>query len=99
MKFFKDKKFRDAALDRAIRTFCQSLSSNIPVGLVITPVMIQKADWSIFYIVIAWLLTGFVAGLCSLLTSIYKGLPEYPDSEMSEDVYGNTGDNNSRFNN
>ena len=99
MKFFKDKKFRDAALDRAIRTVCQSLSSNIPVGLVITPVMIQKADWSIFYIIIAWLLTGFVAGLCSLLTSIYKGLPEYPNSEMSEDVYGNTSDNNSRFNN
>jgi hypothetical protein len=98
MEFFRDKKFRDAALGRAIRTVCQSLGSNLPVGLVITPVMIQKADWSIFYLIIAWILTGLLAGLASLLTSISKGLPEYPDSDMSEDIYENISDNDSRFN-
>lgn len=76
MEFFKNKEFRDAAIGRAVRTICQSLSSNIPVGLVITPVMIEKANWSVLYIVIAWLLTGLVAGFASLLTSISKGLPE-----------------------
>jgi hypothetical protein len=87
MKFFTDKNFRDAAIDRAIRTFCQSLGSNLPVGIVITPVMIEKANWSILYIVIAWLLTGFLAGLASLLTSIGKGLPEinsFDDIEEEE---------------
>ena len=87
MEFFKNKEFRDAAIGRAIRTICQSLSSNIPVGLVITPVMIEKANWSILYIIIAWFLTGLMAGLASLLTSISKGLPEVKGDRGDETRY------------
>ena len=87
MEFFKNKEFRDAAIGRAIRTICQSLSSNIPVGLVITPVMIEKANWSILYIIIAWFLTGLAAGLVSLLTSISKGLPEVKGDRDDETRY------------
>lgn len=86
MRFFKDKAFRDAALDRAIRTFCQSLGTSIPVGLVISPVMIQDADWTIYYIIVAWLLTGFLAGLASLLTSIATGLPEIDNKESENET-------------
>ncbi len=87
MEFFKNKEFRDAAIGRAIRTICQSLSSNIPVGLVITPVMIEKANWSILYVIIAWFLTGLMAGLVSLLTSIGKGLPEVKGDRDDETRY------------
>lgn len=73
------KVFWKAALVRALRTVCQNLASTLPVGLIITPVMVQEADWTILYAVIAWLLTGLLGGVGSLLTSIYTGLPEVKD--------------------
>jgi hypothetical protein len=75
------KKWFDAALRRALRTFLQSLSSTLPVGIVVTPTMIRDADWSIFLVILAWLLTGALAGLASLLTSLVRGLPEIEDQE------------------
>ena len=85
MRFFKDKKFRELALDRAIRTVFQSLGSTIPVGLVITPSMINRLHWNIIEILIAWILTALVAGFTSLCTSIAKGIPEYnEDDELEE---------------
>ncbi|MBQ9657138.1 MAG: hypothetical protein IJV31_00020 [Clostridia bacterium] len=71
-----DKKFWKAAITRAIRTVAQNLASTLPVGLVITSDMIQKADWNIVYIVLAWLVTGLLGGVASMLTSIATGLPE-----------------------
>ena len=71
-----DKKFWKAAITRAIRTVAQNLASTLPVGLVITSDMIQKADWNIVYIVLAWLATGLLGGVASMLTSIATGLPE-----------------------
>lgn len=68
--------FWKAAFARALRTFCQSLASTIPVGLIVTPVMVRDADWSIVYAVIAWIATGALAGVSSLLTSVATGLPE-----------------------
>ena len=70
------KEFWRAALIRAFRTFCQSLASNIPAGIVVTPVMIQAFDISVVYIMLAWLLTGVLSGVISLLTSLATGLPE-----------------------
>ena len=68
--------FIKAALIRALRTVCQTLASTLPVGFVITPVMVQDANWSMVYVVLAWLATGALAGLASILTSVYTGLPE-----------------------
>ena len=70
-----DKLWFKCALNRALRTVCQSLASNLPIGFVVTPVMIQYADWTVVYVIIAWLLTGLLAGLSSFLTSL-AGLPE-----------------------
>ena len=75
MKNVFTKKWLDAALVRAIRTTAQTLVSQIPAGLVITPVMIQNANWSIVTIVIAWLVTGLLAGCVAMLTALV-GLPE-----------------------
>ena len=68
--------FIKAALIRALRTVCQTLAGALPVGFVITPTMVQDANWSMVYVVIAWLATGALAGLASILTSVYTGLPE-----------------------
>ena len=60
---------------RALKTVAQTLAGEIPVGFVVTPVMIQNADWSYLTIFLAWIATGLVAGVLSLLTSL-AGLPE-----------------------
>ena len=66
----------DAAIDRAERTIAQNLVSTIPAGFVVTPVMLQDADVSVIYLILAWLLTGVISGIASLLTSYAKGIPE-----------------------
>jgi len=70
-----NKRWWKAAGIRAIKTVAQSLASMLPVGLVITPVMVQEADWTVVYVIIAWLATGLLSGVASLLTSL-AGLPE-----------------------
>lgn len=80
--------FWRATLIRSVRTFCQALASMLPVGTVITPVMIQALDWSILYVILAWLGTGLLAGLAAALTAIATGLPEVEyefDRIMNED--------------
>lgn len=72
----KTKDFWIAAFVRAGRTVCQNLVSTIPVGFAVTPVMLQELKWSYVYIVLAWLATGVLAGVTSILTSIAGGLPE-----------------------
>lgn len=67
-----------AAGIRALRTVCQNLASTLPVGFVVTPVMIQQLDWSFVYVLLAWLGTGLLAGFVSMLTSL-AGLPEVPE--------------------
>lgn len=69
------KKWWKAAAIRALKTVCQTLASTLPVGFVVTPVMIQQMDWSAVYIVLAWLGTGVLSGIASMLTSL-AGLPE-----------------------
>ena len=54
----KNKEFWKAAEIRAIKTVCQTLASTLPVGFVITPVMVQEANWSMIYVMVAWLATG-----------------------------------------
>lgn len=69
-------KFIKAALIRALRTTCQTLGATIPVGVVITPALLEGLDWTFLYVVGAWLLTGAFSGLASFLTSMATGLPE-----------------------
>ena len=75
MKKIFTKEWWTAAGIRAIRTTAQTLGGLIPAGFAITPVMIQNANWSYLNVVFAWLATGLVAGVLSLLTSL-GGLPE-----------------------
>lgn len=72
----KSREFWRAALVRALRTVAQTLAASLPAGIIITPVMVENADKSIIYVVVAWLATGLLAGVASLLTSIATGLPE-----------------------
>lgn len=75
MKNVSNKKWWRAAGVRALKTVAQTLASTLPVGFVITPVMIQNANWNYLYIFLAWLGTGIVSGVASFLTSL-AGLPE-----------------------
>lgn len=77
-----NKTFWRAALIRAIKTIAQTLSATIPAGVVVTPVMIEQLDWKVVYIVIAWLATGLLGGIASILTSIATGLPEVEAGEL-----------------
>lgn len=71
------KEFWKCALIRAIRTVAQNLASTLPVGIVITVEMLKHTSiWDILYIILAWLLTGLLGGIASILTSIRTGLPE-----------------------
>lgn len=79
MFLHRDKAWWDAAIDRAERTVAQSFLSTLPAGLIITPQMIKEADWSLAYIIIAWILTALLAGLTSLFTSYTKGIAEAED--------------------
>lgn len=96
-----EKTFWESALIRAIKTVFQSLGSMIPVGFVITPTMIEALDWSVVYVILAWIGTGLLAGLCSILTSVATGLPEVnlkqafneePDTEEDADDTEEEGD-------
>lgn len=66
--------FKKAGI-RALKTVAQVLVGQIPVGIIVTPVMIQQADWSFLYVILAWLATGLLSGLGSMLTSL-AGIPE-----------------------
>ena len=76
MFLHRTKEWWDCAIARAERTVAQNLVSAIPVGAVVTPVMITEANISYLTIIIAWLATGLLAGFVSLGTSYYKGIPE-----------------------
>ena len=69
------KKWAIAAGIRALKIIGQNLASTLPVGFVITPVMIQNANWTVLYVVAAWLCTGLLSGVASMITSL-AGLPE-----------------------
>ena len=85
--------FIKASLIRALRTVCQTLASMLPVGAVVTPSLLQSMDWSFLFVILAWLGTGALSGVASLLTSIATGLPEveyeqhiYMSAEEPEDA-------------
>lgn len=73
----QNNEFWKAALVRAVRTVAQVLAASIPADLAITATMIRSADWSFVGLsVLAWLATGLLSGVASLLTSVKTGLPE-----------------------
>ena len=79
------EKLIKASLIRALYTAFESLISNLPVGFVITPVMIQSFDWSFLYVVLAWIATALFAGFCAFIRAIVAGLPEVEDIYIEDD--------------
>ena len=73
-----------AALTRAIRTVAQTLGSTLPVGAPVTVAMVRTFDISVVWAILAWLGTGLLAGLSSLLMSL-SGLPEVDMAEAKEE--------------
>lgn len=71
-----NKAFWEAAINRAIRTVAQVLGSTLPVGAPVTVAMIKGFDMNIVWAILAWLATGLLGGLASILTSLATGLPE-----------------------
>lgn len=61
---------------RALKTFCQALVCTLPAGATITPAMIQTLDWSILYVIGAWIGTALFGAFLSFVTSVATGLPE-----------------------
>lgn len=70
------KIFWKATLVRSLRTVCQTLASMLPVGAIVTPSLLQSMDWSFLLVILAWIGTGLLSGVASILTSVATGLPE-----------------------
>lgn len=66
------KKWWDAALIRALKTFCQSIVATIG-----TSALIEQVDWKVV------LSASLLSALLSLLTSL-GGLPEVIEGDSSE---------------
>ena len=71
---------------RALKTFCQALVCTLPAGATITPAMIQTLDWSILYVIGAWIGTALFGAFLSFVTSVATGLPEV---ELENNMYMN----------
>lgn len=65
-----------AALTRSLRTVAQTLVGSIPTGVIVTAEMVKGLNINALWAVLAWLGTGLLAGLASILTSLGWGLPE-----------------------
>lgn len=64
------KAFLKAALNRAIRTFCQTALATIG-----STALLSEVNWGLVASASA------LAALCSVLTSVVTGLPEVPEVE------------------
>lgn len=76
-----NKAWWKAAGIRAVKTIAQTLASMIPAGYVVTPAIINSLNWSTAEVVVAWLATGLLAGVTSILTSV-AGLPEVDNAKV-----------------
>ena len=72
----KSAEFWRAALIRAARTVAQALIGTSPAGAIVTVEMIRNMDINCLWAILAWLCSGLLSGVVSLLTSIATGLPE-----------------------
>ena len=77
----KSNEFWRAALIRAARTVAQTLVGTFPAGAVVTVQMIQDMDISCLWAILAWLCSGLLSGVMSILTSVATGLPEADSTE------------------
>jgi hypothetical protein len=78
-----NKAFWKAALNRALRTVAQTLVGSIPTGVIVTAEMVKGLNINALWAVLAWLVTGLLAGLASILTSLGWGIPEANSPEMN----------------
>lgn len=76
-----------AALERAKRTAIEYICSSMPVGLVVTPAMLQNFDFNtIKWIILAWLATGVIQVAAAFFAGLKTGLPEaQPAIEATEE--------------
>ena len=65
-----NRKFWECAIERAIRTFCQTAIATIG-----TANMLGEVSWDVV------LSAGILAGLLSILMSVVGGLPEVRENE------------------
>lgn len=74
-----------AALERAKRTAIEYICSSIPVGIVVTPAMIQNFDFdTVKYVIAAWVCTGVIQVVYAYFWALKCGLPEVqPAEEMT----------------
>lgn len=79
MFLHRSREWWDKAIARAERTVAQTMASTLPVGFIITPTMIEQANWRIAYVLLAWIATALFGGVASLITSYAKGIPEVED--------------------
>ena len=78
------KEFWRAAWTRALRTVAQVLGASLPVDIPITVTMVKGLDINVLWAILAWLGTGLLSGLASILTSIATGLPEVATSSVNK---------------
>lgn len=79
MKFYNS--WWSAAWRRALRTVLQTLGSTLPAGYIVTTELLRDNGIELIYAAAAWLLTGLLAGLASLFTSLLTTLPEVEYAE------------------
>lgn len=84
-----NKELVKAALIRVQRTLVEYITSSVPAGFIVTPVMLQNLDARyVLFVFLAWLITGLIQCGVAFFWAIEQGLPEVevPDEVRSADV-------------
>lgn len=75
-----------AAWVRACRSFFQAIGISIPVGFVVTPMMLQNFNIEYIYTILALIINAALYALASFITCIVGGLPEVDYQQALEQL-------------